>query len=65
MIINIKLKVTNKLGASEMMCIEMRAQKLRNVYSLLNNYVNSAQSCDTIQHTSTRLLDNEIQDYDY
>ena len=34
MIINIKLIATIKFGASEMMCIEMRAQKLQNVYSL-------------------------------
>ena len=34
MINNIKLEVTIKFGASEMMCVELRAQKLRNVYSL-------------------------------
>ena len=34
MIINFKLKLTIKFGASEMMCVELRAQKLQNVYSL-------------------------------
>ena len=31
MIINIKLMTSIKFGASEAMCIEIRAQKLRNV----------------------------------
>ena len=34
MIINFKLKVTIKFEASEMMCVELTARKLRNVYSL-------------------------------
>ena len=33
MIINIKLMATIKFGTSEVMCIEMRAQKLWKVYS--------------------------------
>ena len=34
MTINIKLMATIKFGASEVMYVEMRAQKLPNVYSL-------------------------------
>ena len=66
MIINIKLKATIKLGASEMMCIEMRAQKLRNVqFALMYVYVNSPQLCDTTLHTLTVSLVNEFKDDDY
>ena len=34
MIIKFKLKVTIKFEALEMMCVELRARKLPNVYSL-------------------------------
>ena len=61
MIINIKLKVRIKFGASEMMCVELRAQKLRNVWFAVN--VKCSHSCS--QHTSTLLPVNVTQDYDY
>ena len=46
MIISIKTKVVVKFEASEMMCVELRAKKLCNVYTLpyTEEYVNSSSS---------------------
>ena len=60
-IINIKLKVTIKFGASKM-CVAQKLQKY--VVCRKGMYMWIAQSCYAIQHTSTMSLVNETQYYD-
>ena len=62
MIINIKLK---EYWASMMICVELRAQKLRNVYSLPYIICIEMLTLMCLEHTSNMSPVSEIEDYDY
>ena len=67
MTISIKIKVVFKFEASQMMCVELRAKKLWNVYNI---YTLPYSTCEKLiltctQHTSTTSPVNKTQEYDY
>ena len=65
MTISIKTKVVFKFEASQMMCVELRAKKLWNVYTLPYMWKLIKLILTCTEHTSTTSSVNETQEYDY